>query len=121
MEKYLYSIYDLKALSILSGIIQIIPSDAAADRWFRDLLATPETGNLHKYPEDFVLVRVGTIDEDTLTIKSYSVGPSDPVSTGAAILADYRRREQLSQLSPEPSGMATDLQSGDSAEDSVNV
>lgn len=91
IEEYIYGVYDLKALRLVSGIMQVIPSDAAATRWFIDLLSTPNTVT-NQHPEDFVLVRLGTIEMDSLALKSYSVGASDPVTTGTAVVREFARR-----------------------------
>lgn len=102
----LYAIFDLKALQVLSGLLQIIPSDAAAERWFRDLIQSPGT-LISTHPEDFVLVRVGMIDQESLSIKSYGVGASDPVITGSAIIRYQDRVANLDTESPVESSAVT--------------
>lgn len=80
-----YAIYDVKAMQIFQGVMRLLPSDGAAERWFTDLMCHKET-TVHAYPTDFVLVRVGVIDTDTLGCRSYGVGITEPVITGAALL-----------------------------------
>lgn len=108
MEEYIYGIYDLKALRLLSGMMLIQPSDAAATRWFVDILSVQGTTQ-NSHPEDFVLVRLGTIEMDGLAMKSYSVGATDPVTTGAAIVRYY-----ASQTTPDQQTLPKEDASSDS-------
>lgn len=61
MLNNLYSIKDTKM-----GFTQIfiLPNNAAAIRWFGDVVVNKESP-YNKHPEDFQLFKVGTMNEDT--------------------------------------------------------
>lgn len=104
-----YAIYDVKSMQIFQGFLRILPSDGAAERWFTDMMCHKETV-IHAYPTDFVLVRVGVIDTDTLACRSYGVGITEPVITGAALL----RRLQAGQTPLDQPLLAQQEASSDS-------
>lgn len=77
----LYGVYDVKAYQLVGGTIYTFPTDAVACRMFIDSISNPESV-LARHPEDYCLVKIGFIDYETLSVKSYGVGFSDPVMTG---------------------------------------
>lgn len=69
METKMYSVYDSKAQSY--GQPFHAPNDAVALRLFGDAVNDPDT-QLNKYPEDFVLMAVGTWDDQTAELKGHT-------------------------------------------------
>nr|QJB20412.1 MAG: nonstructural protein [Microvirus sp.] len=66
MLEYIYSVYDRKAQYYLPIFTR--RSDADAQRQFAEIVATSDTP-ISKYPADFDLVRLGTIDLETGSIE----------------------------------------------------
>lgn len=110
MKHLIYAVYDLKALTIVDGLVQTFPSDGAAARMFTYLILRPGDPNSQfaQYPNDFVLVRIGNIDSDTLAVESYGVGVSDPVLTGTAVIRSSQSDQPAVSMS-----VANDASSGE--------
>lgn len=110
-----YCIYDLKALKPVNDILQILPSDGVAARVFEDVLNTADpNSDFARHPTDFVMVRVGIINFDTLAVDSYGVGASEPVITGASVVRRRRTVDTALSESPAvPMSVANDASSGE--------
>lgn len=87
MTKLLVTIVDLAADMIIGGI-HLFAHEAAAVRFFGDLVADSQT-MIARHPKDHVLRLVGTIDETTGAITP----DSRDIITGAA-LAEVQRQTQ---------------------------
>lgn len=86
----LIAIFDNKASDIV-GIIQIHRHVATAIRMFRDVAEAPNS-QIQKHPEDFDLVQVGWLSDDSKTIEPVF----ELVMKGSALLAATKRDEQPS-------------------------
>ena len=60
----LNNLYSIKDTKMGFQQILILPNNAAAIRWFGDIVANKETP-YNKHPEDYQLFKVGTLNEDT--------------------------------------------------------
>lgn len=98
VSSYFYAIYDVKAHQIFQGLLRVLPSDGAAERWFSDMMCLDDCP-INRYPTDFTLVRVGVINNDTLHARTYGVGFTEPVITGQALM---RRLQAPPPAPPEP-------------------
>lgn len=64
---HIYGIRDDKAQALASPTLFLFPHVAAAIRMFGDIITDPNTA-LNKHPEDYTLVCLGSMDEDTQII-----------------------------------------------------
>lgn len=87
MTKLLVTIVDLAADMIIGGI-HLFAHEAAAVRFFGDLVADPQT-MIARHPKDHVLRLVGSIDENTGVITP----EMRDIVTGASI-AEIQRQAQ---------------------------
>lgn len=67
MKQAIYAVYDRKAQSLVGGLF-MYRHPAAAIRYFTDGLQQKDTV-LSMHPEDFVLYRLGHLNEDGLSIE----------------------------------------------------
>lgn len=64
MTRHIYAIYDKRAEDILEPI-QTFKTDAQAIRFFGDILNNKNENNtIARYPEDFKLICLGTIEQN---------------------------------------------------------
>lgn len=64
MRYKLFQCYDLKAEQV-AGPIMIFPREAPAIRHFQNELGKGEGSYLGQYPSDYILLHIGTLDEQT--------------------------------------------------------
>lgn len=64
MTTNVYALIDIAAQIIVGNLI-LHKADAPAIRQFHDTLSNPQAGTINKHPEDFDLIHVGYIDDDT--------------------------------------------------------
>jgi len=69
MQKYLYSVYDLKAKAYGNPFTAV--NRGVATRDFATAVNDPNT-HLYKYPEDFVLYCLGKFDDVLGTLEPFS-------------------------------------------------
>lgn len=80
----LYAIRDKKAETLLGNVV-MMHNDVVATRMFKEAAASKDTP-INKYPEDFELLRIAEIDEDSGAVKGYDT-PS-AVYDGSVWLAE---------------------------------
>lgn len=85
--KLIVAIFDLAADMIIGGV-HLFAHDAAAVRFFGDLVADPQT-MISRHPKDHVLKQIGTLNEETGEI----LPEIRELVTGAA-LAEIQRQAQ---------------------------
>lgn len=83
MKSGLFSVRD-SATQVYQNIFQA-PTNQSAMRSFGDLALDPDT-NVYKHPEDFILYRIGTWDDDTGTVTG-----EEPIKLAHA--QDYHGKE----------------------------
>lgn len=99
MVQRLYCVYDRKAKVPFNGIFQQFNNDEDASRLFSDVVMNPQSGVIHKHPEDFALMYVGDIDNDTLHM---TPAIASPVVTGdACVRAVERARAEFARAQDE--------------------
>lgn len=89
MHRNLYIIYDNTAETCVGEIIFTAANDKLAVRQFREIIISGDQNNtISKYPEDHILMRIGTQDR-----RSAEITPEvpDSIATGKEILADEER------------------------------
>lgn len=92
--RQLYAVLDLKAESLIGGIIQE-RLDAPAIRAFHDALDSKSNSILSQHPADFSLLLLGTIEEDG-RIYPNGDGPQ-VVATGAQWAAANYLTEEVAK------------------------
>lgn len=93
MEKGLYCIYDVKAEAPVNQIFQCFGTDPEATRMFASVIQTPGT-IIHEHPADFQLLRIGSIDFDTLKVTPNLSSRHIPIAEGRAIVRELQRARQ---------------------------
>lgn len=66
MVKGIYGVYDLVSGDLV-GPLWLFPSDRPAERMLSDLVRAPDS-MVSQHPDDFCLVKVGSIDLETLQV-----------------------------------------------------
>lgn len=89
--KQLYTVYDLKAATVIGSIIQE-SGDAPAIRAFHDALNPKHQTVLSEHPEDFTLLCIGSMDSSGLIVAP-EPGLIQTIATGAQWAAANRRDE----------------------------
>lgn len=87
MVKHVYGIYDLVSGDVV-GPLWLFPSDGPATRMLQDVVNAPDS-QVHAHPGDFALVRLGTVDLETLDVIAVS-RDSAPVVAPAPGLQPHR-------------------------------
>lgn len=90
MKRRLYCIYDTKAESPINGIFQSFNNDDDAKRMFGEVVLAKGT-MVQKYPADFALMFVGTVDYESLILEPNPFARSQPVLTGDACVRAFER------------------------------
>lgn len=91
MQQSIYAVLDLKSEDIIGGI-HLHKADAAAVRAFTELLRDPNASIVGKYPEDFTLVKLGSLQEDLSLHSDYQV-----ILTGQDWVLEQHKRHQQAQ------------------------
>lgn len=94
MRQNIYVLYDLKSEAPIGSVVQLLATDAQASRMFGQIIASPDTLP-HQHPEDFVLLNLGVLDFDTMTVTP-SLTPKVPITTGESIVRALSRARQES-------------------------
>lgn len=70
--KKMYVVRDRDAQDWVGAVVWLLHGDVVALRMFTDLCRNPQT-DMHKHPDSFELVRVGTLSPDEITDTEVSV------------------------------------------------
>lgn len=96
MVERIYAIYDRQGRHILKGnipFVMLYPNDAVAVREFTELvLNIPQ---LRKYPDDYLLACLGTLNTETGLIESYGNAVTPPLNNVDYIVRTARDVLQL--------------------------
>lgn len=63
MHKSIYSLYDKKALVYMNPLV--FGNDGEAMRWFTSVVNREEDTNVALHPQDFILCRLGVLDDES--------------------------------------------------------
>lgn len=97
--KKLYAVYDTVAEEIITGPIMVLPNDAAARRFFQDLI-TDQRSNLSTHPKDYDLVCLGEINTGTGSITTSPNGNIETVVSGQSVIHTLERYAADREKSP---------------------
>lgn len=93
MLRRLYCIYDLKAESVVNGLIQAMGTDAEAERMFRTIVAASDT-LVHQHPDDFGLCFLGEVDYNNLLVVP-AKSPHIPILLGRDVVREIERARNM--------------------------
>lgn len=93
MKMTIYTIFDAAAQTFTRPIF--LPADGMATRVFVDMIQDPNQ-ELHKYPQDYTLFRIGTYDDQDANIEPQ---PAQRLMSGseAIKIARQRRLDEMVQ------------------------
>lgn len=86
-----YSVFDLKAQSVVSVFVSM--NDESAERSFFDLLSTPNETVFSMHPGDFVLKKLGSFDESLQLIE-----PAKDLAFGSSYSSEALHQRALQRL-----------------------
>lgn len=93
MIRRMYCIYDHKAESVVSGVVQVLGTDEEAKRMFRSVVAAQGT-IVHEHPDDFGLHFLGEVDFDNLAILP-TKSPHVPILLGGDVVREILRARNV--------------------------